>query len=247
MKTLEVCIDSVESGLAAVEGGADRIELCSALVIGGLSPSLSFYKELRNAGVKLPVRAMVRPRCGDFLYTDAEKAIMLDETRAWRDAGVEGVVTGALTKDGALDVDFLRAFMEASKGMRRTLHRAFDVTADAFAALETAIELGFDTILTSGQEENARKGTKLIAELQRRAAGRIEILVGGDVLADVITEMRPVTGCTNFHLSGNRTLKSDMVFRREGVPMGLPCFDEFTLWRSDPTIIRAAKDALLAE
>ena len=193
----------------------------------------------------IPVRAMVRPRFGDFLYTDAEKEVMLEETRAWRAAGVEGVVTGALNPDGTLDADFLRAFMAASQGLRRTLHRAFDLTVDPFAALETAIDLGFDTILTSGQQSSARKGAALIAELQNRAAGRIEILVGAGVNADVIRELRPLTGCTSFHLSGKKTLASGMVYRREGVPMGLPGFDEFSTWQTDAALVEAAKRALL--
>lgn len=245
MALLEVCIDSVASGRAAQAGGADRIELCSALIIGGLSPSPALYTALRQAGVTVPVRAMVRPRFGDFLYSDDEKEIMLAETRAWRAAGVDGVVTGALTADGALDADFLRAFIDASPGLGHTLHRAFDLTADPFAALETAIDLGFDTILTSGQQDAACKGAALLAELHRRAAGRIEILVGAGVNADAITTLRPATGCTSFHLSAKKTLASGMVYRREGVPMGLPGFDEFSLWQTDADRVRAAKEALL--
>ncbi len=243
---LEVCIDSLESALAAQEGGAERLELCAALIIGGLSPSPALYSALVRHGVTVPVRAMVRPRFGDFLYTDAEKEIMLDETRAWDAFGVEGAVTGALRPDGTLDTDFLRAFIEASPNLKHTLHRAFDLTADPFAALETAIELGFDTILTSGQQSSARKGADLIRQLQERAAGRIEILVGAGVSAEVITELRPITGCTSFHLSAKKTLASGMVYRREGVPMGLPGFDEFSLWQTDAARVRAAKSALLA-
>ena len=142
--------------------------------------------------------------------------------------------------------DFLRAFIEASPNLKHTLHRAFDLTADPFAALETAIELGFDTILTSGQQSSARKGADLIRQLQERAAGRIEILVGAGVSAEVITELRPITGCTSFHLSAKKTLASGMVYRREGVPMGLPGFDEFSLWQTDAARVRAAKSALLA-
>ena len=119
------------------------------------------------------------------------------------------------------------------------------MTVDPFAALETAIDLGFDTILTSGQQSSARKGAALIAELQKRAAGRIEILVGAGVNADVIRELRPLTGCTSFHLSGKKTLASGMTYRREGVPMGLPGFDEFSIWQTDAALVGAAKRALL--
>ncbi len=240
---LEVCVDSVESAVAACEGGADRLELCAALVIGGLSPTPALYEVVRRR-VNVPVRAMVRPRFGDFLYTDAEKEVMLTETCTWRALGVEGVVTGALTPEGRLDMPFLREFIAASDGLRRTLHRAFDLCADPFAALEDAIALGFDTILTSGQQSSCRKGAELIAELHRRAAGRIEILVGAGVDASAVKDLAPVTGCTAFHMSGKVTLESGMVFRREGVPMGLPGLDEYSIWRTDAARVRAAREAM---
>ena len=238
---LEVCVDSVESAVAAEEGGAERLELCAALVIGGLSPTPALYEAVKKR-VDTPVRAMVRPRFGDFLYTPAEKEVMLAETRAWRDVGVEGVVTGALLADGRLDAQFLAEFMEVSRGMKRTLHRAFDLCADPFAALEEAVSLGFDTILTSGQKANCRAGAELIGELHRRAAGRIEILVGAGVDAAAIRDLRKSTGCTSYHMSGKVTLSSGMEFRREGVPMGLPGLDEYSIWRTDASRIRAAKE-----
>jgi len=240
---LEVCIDSVESAVAARDGGADRLELCSALVIGGLSPSPALYEAVRRR-VELPVRAMVRPRFGDFLYTEAEKEIMLAEAREWRALGVEGVVTGALAPDGSLDAPFLREFVAASEGMRHTLHRAFDLCADPFAALEDAVGLGFDTILTSGQQSSCRKGAELVAELRRRAAGRIDILVGAGVDAAAVRDLGPATGCTSFHMSGKVTLESGMSFRREGVPMGLPGLDEYSIWRTDASRVREARKAL---
>ena len=240
---LEVCVDSVESAVAACEGGADRLELCAALVIGGLSPTPALYEAVRRR-VDLPVRAMVRPRFDDFLYTDAEKEVMLTETCTWRALGVEGVVTGALTPEGRLDMPFLREFIAASDGLRRTFHRAFDLCADPFAALEDAIALGFDTILTSGQQSSCRKGAELIAELHRRAAGRIEILVGAGVDASAVKDLAPVTGCTAFHMSGKVTLESGMVFRREGVPMGLPGLDEYSIWRTDAARVCAAREVM---
>jgi len=242
---LEVCVDSVESAVAAEEGGADRLELCSSLVIGGVSPTPALYEAVRRR-VSLPVRSMVRPRFGDFLYTDAEKETMLAEVAAWRSLGVEGVVTGALLPDGRLDFEFLKEFVAASDGMRLTLHRAFDVCADPFNALEEAIALGFHTILTSGQKSSCRLGVPLIGELRRRAAGRIEILVGAGVDADAIRELHPITGCGSFHMSGKVTLESGMKFRREGVPMGIPGMDEFSVWRTDAGRIRAAKEVLLS-
>lgn len=237
---IEICVDSVESAIAAEKGGADRLELCSALVIGGLSSTRAMYETIRERGVRLPIRAMVRPRFGDFLYTDAEKDVMLAEARAWARTDVQGVVAGALTADGRLDREFLRRFIDATPFMRHTLHRAFDLTADSFAALETAIELGFDTILTSGQSPVAPEGVGLIRELNARAAGRITIMAGAGVNASVIPSMKALTGCEAYHLSGKSTLMSGMVFRREGVPMGLPGMDEFVVWRTDERRVRDA-------
>ena len=236
---LEVCVDSAESAVAAAEGGAGRLELCSALVIGGLSPSPALFRAVRRR-TRVPVRAMVRPRFGDFLYTPAEKEIMLEETGSWKAEGAEGVVTGALLPDGRLDAAFLDEFACASAGMRRTLHRAFDLCSDPFAALEDAIALGFDTILTSGQQASCAKGAALLAELVRRAAGRIEILAGAGIDASAIRQLRASTGCTSFHMSGKTVLPSGMAFRREGVPMGLPGLDEYSVWRTDAARVRAA-------
>ena len=240
---LEVCIDSVESAVAAQEGGAERLELCSALVIGGLSPTPALFEAVRRR-VALPMRVMVRPRFGDFLYTQPEKEMMLAEARHWRGHGAEGIVTGALLPDGRLDLPCLKQMVETAGEMRCTLHRAFDLCSDPFAALEEAVSLGFDTILTSGQQASCRLGAALIAELRRRAAGRIEILVGAGVDADAIREMRVSTGCTSFHMSGKITLDSGMTFRRDGVPMGFPGLNEYSLWRTDAARIRSARAAV---
>ena len=242
---LEVCIDSVASACAAQEGGADRLELCSALIIGGLSPSPALHATLRTRGVSLPIRAMVRPRFGDFLYSDAEKDQMLAETRVWAAAGIDGIVTGALTADGALDADFLARIIAASPAMGHTLHRAFDLCADPFASLETAIDLGFDTILTSGQQASARAGADLLRKLRKRANGRVTILAGAGISADVIPQLKEQTGCTAFHLSAKVTRPSAMTFRREGVPMGLPGFDEYSLWQTDAERVKSARLALM--
>lgn len=240
---IEICVDSVESAVAAQQGGADRLELCSALVIGGLSPTRSMYETIRTRGVTLPIRAMVRPRFGDFLYTDMEKAVILTEAKGWATTDVEGIVTGALLPDGSLDRDFLKAFIEATPNKKHTLHRAFDLTSDPFAALETAIELGFDTILTSGQSPIAPEGIFLIRDLVERAAGRITILAGAGVNASVIPSLKALTKCEDYHLSAKSVLRSGMTFRREGVPMGLPGMDEYGVWRTDVRRVKAAVEA----
>lgn len=244
---LEVCIDSAESAKAAVKGGADRLELCSSLVIGGLSPSVALLEEtlgICRKGRKVAVNAMVRPRFGDFLYTDSEKSEMKAAIAAMRPKKPDGFVFGALDRSGRLDKAFLSELVKSTKRFTHTLHRAFDLTRDPFEALETAIELGFDTILTSGQASSALKGAELLKELNERAAGRITILAGAGISAENVTDIAKTTGITNFHASAKTTLQSKMKFRREGVPMGLPGISEYEIWRTDPAKVRSIRKAL---
>lgn len=166
----------------AVAGGADRIELCSALALGGLTPSAGLMAAAGRAPV--PVLAMIRPRAGGFVWSAAEIAVMCCEIRASRDAGLAGVVLGASCADGALDMETLAVLMAEARGLTTTLHRCLDLVPDPFAALEQAVALGFDRILTSGQAMSAPEGIDLIAALHARAAGRIGIMAGGGVTAE---------------------------------------------------------------
>ena len=149
--TLECCVDSVESAIAAKKGGADRIELCSALVIGGLSPSQALYWKIREQ-VDLPIRVLLRPRFGDFCYTDFEHEIIKEEIRSFRKLGADGIVIGTMKPDGTLNMEQMKELIEEAKGMSVTLHRAFDMCKNPFMALEEARKLGINTILTSGQK-----------------------------------------------------------------------------------------------
>ena len=181
--TLEVCADSVESVLAAEKGGADRIELCGNVVIGGTTPSESLFREIRRYS-DIKIHALIRPRFGDFCYTEYEFDIIRSEVRRFRELGAQGVVIGMLRPDGSLDVEHLAQLMEEAKGMSVTLHRAFDVCRDPMEALEQVISLGFNTILTSGQKNNCVDGAPLLAELVEKSAGRIHIMAGAGVNAD---------------------------------------------------------------
>ena len=156
--TLEVCADSVESVLAAEKGGADRIELCGNVVIGGTTPSESLFREIRRHS-DIKIHALIRPRFGDFCYTEYEFDIIRSEVKRFRELGAQGVVIGMLRPDGSLDVEHLAQLMEEANGMSVTLHRAFDVCRDPMEALEQAISLGFNTILTSGQKNNCVDGS----------------------------------------------------------------------------------------
>lgn len=249
--TLEVCVDSVASAIAAKRGGADRLELCADLVIGGTTPSLALVRQVK-AETGLPVRALLRPRFGDFCYDSYELAQMEQSAAELVAAGADGIVTGVLTPDGALDVDALRpiyaaaahAAEQAGRPVALTLHRAFDVCRDPFAALEDACALGLTTILTSGQAASAPAGAPLLRQLVEAAGNRIEILVGAGVSPANLPALAAETGAHAFHLSGKQVLDSRMTFRREGVPMGLPGFSEFELWQTSEATIRAARQVL---
>lgn len=239
---LEICVDSVESAQAAVAGGATRLELCGNLMIGGTSPSPFLIEAVQKLGI--PVRVLLRPRFGDFLYTQPEKEILLKEVEMCRSMGVEGVVLGALQADGALDATFLSELVSAAGPLGKTLHRAFDVCADAAQGLETAISLGFDTILTSGQAATALEGVEMLSDLNQQARGRLSLLAGSGISPENIDIIRQKTGITSFHMSGKRAVDSGMIFRREGVPMGLPFASEFQNFYTDESVVRHARRIL---
>ena len=249
--TLEVCVDSTASALAAMQGGAHRLELCADLVIGGTTPSLALLQQVK-AETGLPVRALLRPRFGDFCYDRWELAQMAQSAARLVEAGADGIVTGVLTPEGDVDVETLQPIYAAARAAAQragrpvacTLHRAFDVCRDPFAALEAAKALGLATILTSGQAASAPEGAELLRQLVAQAGDSIEILAGAGVSARNIPALAAQTGARAFHLSGKQVLESRMTFRREGVPMGLPGFSEFEVWQTSEANIRAARQAL---
>ena len=248
---LEVCVDSTASALAAKRGGADRLELCADLIVGGTTPSLTLVQQVK-AETGLPVRALLRPRFGDFCYDSYELAQMEQLAAELVEAGADGIVTGVLTPEGALDAGAMqpiyaaarKAAEKAGRPVACTLHRAFDVCADPFAALETVRSMGLCTILTSGQAASAPQGAALLRQLTERAGKDVEILAGAGVSAQNILVLATQTGVRAFHLSGKQVLQSRMTFRREGVPMGLPGFSEFEVWQTSEANIRAARQAL---
>lgn len=242
---LEVCVDSLESALAAKAGGATRLELCANLVIGGTTPGLALLRAVKGE-TGLSVHALLRPRFGDFLYTDREFALLLEEGEALLDQGADALVCGCLTPQGDLDLPRMEqlAALAHSLGRRFTLHRAFDLCRDPFAALETCKALGVDTILTSGQAASCLEGAALLGELAQ-AAAPVELLVGAGVDAAAIRALRQACPLfTSFHMSGKTVVESGMAYRKEGVPMGLPGLSEFEIWRTDEHKVRAAWEEL---
>lgn len=196
---LEICVDDPAGLREAIAGGADRVELCSALSVGGLTPSRGFMAAAARAGV--PVHAMIRPREGDFIYEAADAEVMLEDIRAARETGLAGVVIGASREDGSLDVPLLSRLVEAAAGMQVTLHRAFDLVPDFDRALEEAISLGCSRILTSGGAATALGGIEVLRHLAERAHGRIGILPGGGVRAETAASLLSIPGINELHAS----------------------------------------------
>lgn len=197
---LEVPIASVEDALAAEQGGADRLELNAALSVGGLTPSLGTLIEVKTA-VTMPVLVMIRPRPGGFAYSEADFKVVQRDIDLALEHGADGVVFGILTADGNVDRDRCDILLRQAADQTVVFHRAFDVTVDPFEALEQLIDLGFRRVMTSGQEQTAYNGTKLIAELIQRAAGRIEVLPAGGINRFTIGDVLARTGCDQVHAS----------------------------------------------
>lgn len=240
---LEACVDSVASALAAAAGGADRLELCSNLIIGGTTPDIALYKEIRKY-TDIPIRALLRPRFGDFCYDEYEYNILLENVAMFKEAGANGVVIGCLNLDGSLNTEQMEGLVHAADGMGITLHRAFDMCSNGMETLHIAKSIGIDTILTSGQEASCVKGQEMIAKMVEAAGDDMTILVGAGVSASVIPEMYEKTGATAYHMSGKITKNSTMAFRRESVNMGLPGISEYEIWETSEENIRKARMVL---
>lgn len=229
---IEICAYSIESALAASQGGADRVELCASQFEGGTTPSYGMMEVVRNL-LDIQVFAIIRPRGGDFLYEDAEVAAMLADIDTARDLRLDGVVTGALNTDGTLDIETMKRLVDRAGPMEVTLHRAFDLTPDPFLALEKAVELGVHRILTSGQQKSAYLGIPLIKSLVKMAGEEISIMPGSGINEQNVLEVIESTGAQEFHVSARGTRQSNMDYRPEGIPIGDPRFSGYTWEAAD--------------
>ena len=246
-RILEVCVDSYASAMAAIAGGADRLELCSALSVGGLTPSAALLRQIRK-GSDIPIRCLMRPRGGDFFYTPEEIQQMAMEMAALRDAGADGFVIGCLTADGELDGNAMEPLLKEASGLGLTLHRCIDVSRDLEETYRQAALLGFDTVLTSGGAGKCLDGMETIGSLFaiRDKENGPEVLIGAGVNAGVIAAFREKYPQSRaFHMSGKTEIESGMRFRREGVPMGLPGLDEWHIPVTSEEAVREAKEQLL--
>jgi len=235
----EICVEGVDGAVAAQRGGGDRVELCASLVEGGITPSLGTVRATLGA-VSVPVHAMVRPRGGDFLYSELEFASMLDDVAVLRDAGVAGVVFGCLTAAGRVDEVRTRALTEIARPLSVTFHRAFDMTDDPSAALEALIRCGVDRVLTSGQAPTALAGLATLRRLNEQAAGRIVVLGCGALRPDSIGAVVRETGLTELHFSTQVQVPSLMQYRNTSLTMGgAPAEREFFQIGTDIDLVRA--------
>jgi copper homeostasis protein len=215
----EVCVDSVAGIRAAKAAGADRVELCADLLEGGITPGRGTISHARTvAGVGLNV--MIRPRGGDFLFDADEFAIMEADIDTAKAEGADGVVIGLLNADGTVDAERTRALIARARPLSVTFHRAFDMTPDAFDALETLIALGVDRVLTSGQEASVLEGLPLIVELVRRAGARIVVMPGGGITARNAARIVAAAKPREMHFAALEPAAGGMRFRRDHVFMG---------------------------
>jgi len=241
---VEVAVESPDGAAAAVEGGADRVELCANLSCGGTTPSLGAITATLEQAL-VPLVMLVRPRAGDFLYTVRELDVMRRDIEAGLRAGVHGFALGVLLPDGRIDTRRTALLIEACGGRPVTFHRAFDQVPDADAALEELAALGVARLLTSGQARTAPEGGKLIARLVERSAGRVAIMPGGGVRAHNIAALVADTGVREVHFSAGRRVPSPMRHGAPAVPLTAPdILGDDELLQTDAALVRACLDAL---
>ena len=241
---LEICCGSIDDAIEAEKGGADRVELCSALFLGGLTPSLGTIQEAKRR-LKIPIMVMVRPRGGGFAYTEAEMASMERDTEAAVENGADGVVFGILQSDGKVDIPRCRRIRRLIGEREAVFHRAFDVTPDPFEALEQLVDLGITRVLTSGQKESVPEGVELINKLIERAHGRIEILPGGGIQALNLKEMIERIGCGQVHLTAWQTISDTSTQARPAITFGgalYPSEDRYQM--TDAELVRQLSEML---
>ena len=235
---LEICVDSVESAINAQEAGADRIELCDNLLEGGTTPSYGSIISARN-NLVIGLHVIIRPRGGDFLYSDLEYDIMRRDIDICGESEVNGIVLGILSSGGTVDIDRTTRLIEFAHPMSATFHRAFDMCSDPVQALEDVIDTGASRLLTSGQKNNAQDSMELIRQLIIQAGERIIIMPGGGIDETNIALIAGITRAKELHLTGRKIIDSEMTYRRQGISMGgIPGIPEFSRKVADTETIK---------
>jgi copper homeostasis protein len=240
--TLEICIDSVESALAAVQGRADRVELCQNLFEGGTTPSAGMIDQVR-AAIPIPLFVMIRPRGGDFLYSSQEFEVMKRDIAQAKNSGADGVVLGLLNRQGRVDRKRTALLVRLARPLEVTFHRAFDMTRDPFEALDDLKTLGIERLLTSGQEKSAWEGADLISRLARRAKNQIKIMPGGGINERNFPRIAQLTRAREFHVSASEPVQSPMLYQSNRCFMGRELRPpEFSWFMASARRIRALRN-----
>jgi len=242
-KKLEICCYTVESAIIAEKAGADRIELCENYSEGGTTPSYGSIK-IAIDKLNIPVNVIIRPRGGDFLYSDTEFKIIKQDVKTVKQLGANGVVIGFLNSDGTIDIEKTKEIIELAKPMEITFHRAFDRCKNPFVALEQLIDLEIDSILTSGQKQTAIEGVNLIAQFVKQAGNNIIIMPGSGVNDKNISELIEKTNATEFHSSAKIFISSKMGYSEKIVSMGSDNFDENSIISVNTDMIKEMKKTL---
>lgn len=225
---IEVCIDNIESLHYAQLGGATRIELCSSLALGGLTPSIGLMKQAAKIS-SIPVYAMIRPRQGDFLFSSQDIEIMLEDIHAAKQADLQGVVVGVLNAQSQVDSDVLCSLINEAKGLGITFHRAIDQCTDPMAALDSIMSAGCERVLTSGLQPNALDGTGMLAKMVNYCGENLSIMAGAGVTAGNVTDIIERSGVQEIHLSGKSTRPSKMLQYTNQIHMGSSDVDDFSI------------------
>jgi copper homeostasis protein len=242
--TLEICIDSVESAIAAEQGGAQRVELCDYLNGGGTTPSAGMIEVVRKK-INIGLHVLIRPRRGDFLYSDPELEVMKRDIKTCKELGANGVVLGVLTRKGTIDTARMQELIDHCGTLSITFHRAFDMTPDPIKALDDLLELKVHRLLTSGQQQFALQGVELIRELNERAAGKLIIMPGSGVNEENVSEIIARTGVNEVHASARKEVNSEMVFRKDYPPMsGNKNISEYEQLVADKLKIQKMRESL---
>lgn len=217
---VEICVDSLQSAIAAEKGGADRVELCANLMGGGTTPSLGLI-ELVRENLSIDVNVMIRPRSGDFCYSNLEIEVMKRDIEIIKKTGVNGIVVGTLKPNGDIDKENLRELIEVANPLPITFHRAFDMAKDPFESLDILIDLGIERVLTSGKENKALDGMHLIRKLVERSKDRVIIMPGSGINEENIKNIISYTGVREIHLSAKKRVESIMEYRNSKINMGI--------------------------
>jgi copper homeostasis protein len=240
---LEICVDSVESAIASQAGGAQRVELCSDLNEGGITPSAGLIQAVREH-IGIEVFVMVRPRGGDSFYTSFEYDVMKSDVIRVKELGADGIVVGMLDQDGHVDVERTRELVRLAHPMQVTFHRAFDMSADLDASLERVIETGAHRILTSGGVQTVTQGAERVTHLIDAAKGRIRIMVGGGIRQENIRKIAMRTNATEFHCSLRMRTQSPVTFRNHSLKLGSVANDEFARYVVLEENVRGLRETL---